>query len=74
MRDPRHNMRTEKLLEDLAQVNPYNRLGENKHNAYYLYQMGFLASFLVTLMEEDSLVAARFRRLLELQRERKKNT
>lgn len=70
MKDPMHNIRTERILEQLGQINPYNRMHDNRKSEYYIYQMGFLASFLASLMEEDSLVYTRFKHHIEEQRKR----
>ena len=44
------------ILEQVGTVNPYNRLGSNLKNEYYIYEGGFLAAYLGSLMEEDPFI------------------
>ncbi len=48
------------ILEQIGTVNPYNRLGENLKSEYYIYEGGFLAAYLASLMEEDPWIRKRF--------------
>jgi hypothetical protein len=53
------------LLDQVAQVNPYNRQQANSKEEFYIYQSGFLASYLVSLMREDPFIQRRFIRHLD---------
>jgi LAS superfamily LD-carboxypeptidase LdcB len=53
------------LLEQVAKVNPYNRQQANSKEEFYIYQSGFLASYLVSLMREDHFIQQRFLRHLD---------
>lgn len=57
--------RTEWILQSVGLRNPYNRSQQNQKNLYYLYQAGYLASFLSSIMERDTGVVELFRRQLD---------
>lgn len=57
--------RTEWILQSVGLRNPYNRSLQNQKNLYYLYQAGYLASFLSSLMERDTGVVELFRGQLD---------
>jgi len=48
------------VLDQVGSVNPYNRQGENSTQDYNIYQSGFLAAYLASLMLEDPWVLKRF--------------
>jgi hypothetical protein len=48
------------ILEQIGTVNPYNRQGANAKGEYYIYEGGFLAAYLASLMEEDPWIRRRF--------------
>lgn len=48
------------ILDQVATVNPYNRLGQNIKSEYQLYQSGYLAAYLASLMREDPWIQKRF--------------
>ena len=50
----------EHVLNCVGSVNPYNRQGENNTQEYNIYQSGFLAAYLASLMLEDPWVLKRF--------------
>ena len=50
----------EHVLDCVGSVNPYNRQGENSTQEYNIYQAGFLAAYLASLMIEDPWVLKRF--------------
>ena len=50
------------VLQQVGTVNPYNRQGENLKSEFYLYQGGFLAAYLASLMREDPFILRRFER------------
>lgn len=52
---------TQNILDQIAEINPYNRQGENRKSEYYIYNMGFLASYLGSLMEQDPFIYKQFR-------------
>lgn len=56
------------ILEQVGTVNPYNRRGENLKNEYYIYQGGYLAAYLASLMEEDPWLRRRFEQHVKAQR------
>lgn len=55
----------EHLLETVASVNPYNKLAANAKQEYNIYQGGFLAGYLASLMTEDPFVYRRFMKHIE---------
>lgn len=57
---------TYELLEIVAKANPYNRGGANAKNEYYIYQMGYMASLLASIADEDPYWRARLRQHLDL--------
>ncbi len=48
------------VLEQVGNVNPYNRQGENSKSEYYIYEGGFLAAYLASLMLNDPWERKRF--------------
>ena len=56
----KQNAYTQNILDRVAEINPYNRQGENSKGQYYIYNMGFLASYLAALMEQDPFIYKRF--------------
>jgi hypothetical protein len=56
---------TYELLELVGRDNPYNRSGENAKNEYYIYQMGYMASLLASIAQEDPYWRARLKRHLD---------
>lgn len=48
------------VLDQIASVNPYNRQQANRLDEFYIYQAGFLASYLNSLMREDPYIQKRF--------------
>jgi hypothetical protein len=50
------------ILDQVGTVNPYNRQGENSKSEYYIYEQGFLAAYLASLMLEDPWHVKRFER------------
>lgn len=55
----------EAILTLVAGKNPYNRQGENKSNEYLIYQMGFLAAYLASLIREDPYIGVRLIKHIE---------
>ena len=56
---------TQAVLDQIAEINPYNKQGENSKSEYYIYNMGFLASYLGSLMEQDPFIYKQFIRHCE---------
>ncbi len=48
------------VLEQIGTVNPYNRQGANAKSEYYIYEGGFLAAYLASLMLNDPWERKRF--------------
>ena len=48
------------ILEQVGTVNPYNRQGSNMKSEYYIYEGGYLAAYLGSLMLEDPYIRKRF--------------
>ena len=48
------------ILEQVGSVSPYNRQGENNKDQYNIYQSGFLAAYLASLMLNDPWEMKRF--------------
>lgn len=61
MNDHEHQQLIEWVLQQVGATNPYNRLHENKKSEYYIYQSGYLAAYLASLMREDPFVYRRFK-------------
>lgn len=65
MTSKEHEQLVELVLEQIAGTNPYNRFNENKKTEFYIYQSGFLAAYLASLMREDPFVYKRFQAHVE---------
>lgn len=48
------------ILDQIGSVNPYNRQGENRKSEYYIYESGFVAAYLASLMIDDPWERKRF--------------
>ena len=48
------------VLEQVGSVNPYNRQAANSKDQYNIYQGGFVAAYLASLMLEDPWMRKRF--------------
>lgn len=48
------------VLDQIARLNPYNKQQANRLNEFYIYQSGFLAAYLASLMAEDPYIRKRF--------------
>ena len=63
------------VLDQVGSVNPYNKQGENAKSQYHIYNMGWLASYLASMMIEDPWEMKRFEQRIknkkELDRRRK---
>ena len=59
------------ILEQVGSSNPYGRAFANKKSEYYIYQSGFLASYLASLMQEDPFIAQRFKKHIAEKKYRK---
>ena len=68
MATKRQRATTDWILEQVGTVNPYNRQGSNLKSEFYIYNMGFLASYLASLMEEDPWMAKRFEKHIKSQK------
>ena len=53
------------ILDQVASVNPYNRQNANSNREFAIYQSGFLAGYLASLMQEDPFIMKRFIRHIE---------
>ncbi len=58
----------EHILTEVASVNPYNKAAANAKQEYNIYQGGFLAGYLASLMEEDPFIYRRFMKHIEQRR------
>ena len=63
-----HRERAQWILEQVGRVNPYRRQQENRKSEFYIYQGGFLAGFLASLMESEPGILHDFRRHIEGQK------
>lgn len=61
MTDKEHRELAAWILDQVAVTNPYNRFHENKLGEFYIYQSGYLAAYLASLMREDPYVYKRFK-------------
>ena len=59
------------ILEQVGSVNPYGKGLENKKSEYYIYQGGFLAAYMASLMLEDPFIAKRFERHIAHQKKQR---
>ena len=50
------------ILDQIGSVNPYNRQGDNLKSEYYIYESGFVAAYLASLMIDDPWEFKRFER------------
>ena len=57
--------RAEWILDSISHINPYRRQLQNRKSEYYLWQMGWLAGHLASILEDDPIRAREFRQLLE---------
>jgi hypothetical protein len=48
------------VLDQVASVNPYNRQQANSREQFEIYQSGYLAAYLSSLMREDPFIQRRF--------------
>ena len=62
--------RAHEILELVGYVNPHRRSGTNRKSEFYIYNMGFLASYLSSLCEEDPFVYKRLVKHIKQQRGR----
>lgn len=69
---PKQQERVDNILALAGMTNPYNRSGTNSKSEYYIYQMGYLASYLASLCEEDPFIYRKFKNHCEEQLERKR--
>ena len=53
------------ILDQVASVNPYNRQNANSDREFAVYQSGFLAGYMSSLMLEDPFIMKRFIRHIE---------
>ena len=72
MTSKQHREMAQWITDMVGQTNPYGRGQANRKSEYYIYQMGFLASYMASLMEEDPFVARRFAQHIKKQ-EAKRN-
>ena len=56
------------ILGEVGTVNPYNRSQSNLRSEYYIYQGGFLAGFLASLMQEDPNLIREFKQHIKSKR------
>lgn len=56
--------RVEWLLDQIAEVNPYNRVKINRPREFYMYQLGFVASMLADIILDDPYWRTKFNRKL----------
>lgn len=55
-----HKERVDWILNITAQINPYQRQEANRKSEFYIYNMGYLASYLASKMQEDPFIAREF--------------
>ena len=60
--------RTDWIIEQIGQVNPYRRQQQNRRMEFYIYNMGYSAAVLASFMEQDPELARQFRQHIESQR------
>ncbi len=52
--------RTDWILNLLGQINPYKLQEANRKMEFYIYNMGYVTSFLASKMQEDPFIAREF--------------
>ena len=57
------------VLDQVGSVNPYNRQNENLDKEYAIYQSGFLAAYLASLMLTDPWEMKRFEQHIKSKKE-----
>jgi hypothetical protein len=67
MTSRKHRETADWIIDMIGQTNPYRRNQANLKSEYYIYQMGFLASYMASLIEEDPFIARRFARHIKEQ-------
>ena len=55
-----HKERTDWILDIMGQINPYKRALPSDKSRYLIYNMGYMASFLASKMQEDPFLAREF--------------
>jgi hypothetical protein len=60
------------LLDLIAANNPYNKQNLNQNTEFYIYQSGFLASYLASLCSEDPWMLKRFEKHIEQLKSRRR--
>ena len=48
------------VIEEVSSINPHRRQELNRANEFAVYNTGFLASYLASLMREDPYIERRF--------------
>lgn len=60
-----HRELTEYIILLAGKSNPYNRQGSNAKIEYLTYNMGYMASYLASLCEQDPWLLKRYKRHCE---------
>jgi hypothetical protein len=50
------------IMQEIGQINPYNRQNQNMPKEYYIYTAGYLAAYLGSLLAEDVAMRRQFER------------
>ncbi len=62
------------ILQEVGRVNPYNRQAQNLPVEYHLYNSGYLAAYLGSLLSEDIILRRQFEQHVQRQDPAAKNT
>ena len=57
--------RADWILESVSHINPYRRQALNQKSEYYLWQLGWLAGHLASILEDDPIRAREFKQHVE---------
>jgi hypothetical protein len=59
-RSLQHQQNLARIQAAVAETNPYRRDQQNRRSEFYIYNQGFLASYLASLAEQDPWILKRF--------------
>jgi hypothetical protein len=59
-RSTQHQRNLDQIKQAVSTANPYRRDQLNRRSEFYIYNQGFLASYLASLAEEDPWILKRF--------------
>lgn len=70
----KHHEHAKWVIEQVSSVNPHRRQEQNNANEFSVYNTGFLAGYLASLMREDPYIERRFLKHVDGIRNRKRTS